>query len=510
MAVRHKIRDFFCGAQEARAGALVSVTVGALSKPVGYLRTLMLAWLFGASAGMDAFYVSMGILSLLCQIVQNVTESALLPRLVRQQTEADAAALMARVFRLALIGALLLAALTAAFSSPLAAFFARRFDPPRLKTAARMLVILIPWGGAWTLMPFFEVWNNFKGRYSLSVSLSALGHALLIPAIWAASFFWGVYAVPAMYSLVVALLAWGTFRATGDFPWRAAGAARKEALRELRADCLLCVGIVGASGLYQLVDRYFASGLPAGNISALSYAGLIYTLPQSVLAPALMIYLHRVSALMACPETPQAQLKAVMCTGWLYMFPPAALMSALSRPLVRIFLGYGAFDAAAVALTAPCMAAAAWSLPLMLWGQFLSRYAQAAGRLKTILSVSYGALALNAFLDWMLAPRWGAPGLCVATGLTWGGSALVYAALLAPGALKHAARAVWKPSLAFALSCVALWPLRENGIAAVLAGGLLAAAYYLGGERLGFFDSVPPVWRPRALLALALRRKRGE
>ena len=71
MAVRHKIRDFFCGAQEARAGALVSVTVGALSKPVGYLRTLMLAWLFGASAGMDAFYVSMGILSLLCQIVQN-------------------------------------------------------------------------------------------------------------------------------------------------------------------------------------------------------------------------------------------------------------------------------------------------------------------------------------------------------------------------------------------------------------------------------------------------------
>lgn len=510
MTVRHKIRDFFCGAQEARVGALVSVTVGTLSKPIGYLRTLMLAWLFGASAGMDAFYVSMGILSLLCQIVQNVAESVLLPRLIRRETGADAAALMARVFRLALIGTLLSAALAAFFSLPLTAFFVRRFDPPRLKTAARMLLILIPWGAAWTLLPFFDVWNNFNGRYSLSISLSALGHALLIPAIWAASFFWGVYAVPAMYSLTAALLAWSTFRAAGDFPWRTAGAVRRGVLRELRSDCLLCIGIVGASGLYQLADRYFASGLPAGNISALSCAGLIYTLPQNVLAPVLMIYLHRASALVDSSEAPQTQLKTAMCMSWLYMFPPAALMSALSRPLVKLFLGYGAFDAAAVALTAPCMAAAAWSLPLMLWGQFLSRYAQAAGRLRTILFVSYGALALNVLLDWLLVPHWGAPGLCVATGLTWGGSAPVYAALLAPGALKHVVRSVWRPSLAFALACAALCPLRENGIASVLSGGVLAAAYYLGGERLGFFDSVPPAWRPQALLALALRWKRGE
>ena len=139
----------------------------------------------------------------------------------------------------------------------------------------------------------------------------------------------------------------------------------------------------------------------------------------------------------------------------------------------------------------------------------MSRYAQAAGRLKTILSVSYGALGLNAFLDWMLAPRWGAPGLCVATGLTWGGSALVYAALLAPEALKRAACAVWRPSLAFALPCAALWRLRGSGVVAILAGGLLAAAYYLGGERLGFFDAVPPVWRPRALLTWAWKRRKG-
>ena len=61
MGAAKKIKDLFCGAQETRTGTLVSVAVGALSKPVGYLRTLLLAWLFGASAGMDAVYTAMGL-----------------------------------------------------------------------------------------------------------------------------------------------------------------------------------------------------------------------------------------------------------------------------------------------------------------------------------------------------------------------------------------------------------------------------------------------------------------
>ena len=64
MKTWEKLRDAVCGVQGTRTGALVSTVVGALSKPVGYLRTLLLAWLFGASAGMDAFYLAMGILSM--------------------------------------------------------------------------------------------------------------------------------------------------------------------------------------------------------------------------------------------------------------------------------------------------------------------------------------------------------------------------------------------------------------------------------------------------------------
>jgi putative peptidoglycan lipid II flippase len=504
MAAAKKIKDLICGVQGARAGTLVTVTLAALSKPVGYLRTLLLAWLFGASGSMDAFYVAMGILYLICQIVQSVAESALLPRLVKLDRE-GAASMMARVSRAAFWVSAALAALACLFPSSVVRVFARRLDAERLKTAAVMLVLLFPWAVACVFQTLLGVWNNYRGRYSLNMFFSVTGYALLIPAIWAASRFMGAYAVPAVYSAVLCLTTWVIWHMSGDFPLKK-GSVPAGQIRGLWNDCLLCVGIVGAASLNQLVDRYFASGLAVGSITAIYYAGLIYTLPQGILAPAMMIYLNRASRAADNRVASLAQLEPVLCMSWLYIFPPAAFLVFYAVPTVRVFLGYGAFDANAVAMTAPCMSAAAWALPLMLWGQFLARYAQAVGRLKTILTVSCGALAANVALDWALAPFFGAPGLCAATGITLGFSALVYAHVLVPGMLSRVFRAVWRPCVIFAGCAAVLAHLCENPWLSVLAGAGASAVYYLAGEKLGFFNSVPTDWRPLSMLRLALSR----
>ncbi len=499
MGTAKKIKDLFCGSQETRTGTLVSVVVGTLSKPIGYLRTLLLAWLFGASAGMDAVYTAMGILLLVCQIVQSVAESALLPRLIRQSEE-KASALMACVSRRTFFYAALLAISICLFPVSVVKVFAHKFDEERLNLTAKMLVLFLPWALSLILQTLMGVWNNYRGRYSLSISLGAVGYALMIPMIWAASGILKVFSVAAMYSLVSSALAWTMWRVTGDFPVK--GVADAEQLRGFTLDCLLCVGIVGAVSLNQLVDRYFASGMAAGNISAISYAGLIYTLPQSILSPAMMIYLNCASHAVEDSEAARNLLEPVLSMSWLYVFPLSLFLACHAAPVVKLFLGYGAFDAAAVALTAPCMTTAAWALPLMLWSQLFSRYAQACGQLKKILAVSYGALAANVVLDWALAPRWGAPGLCAATGITLSVSALVYARLLARGMLRRVLCAVWRPSAIFAVCMVGSVGLCGRGFTALIIGGVLTAVYFLVGERLGFFAVVPPAWRPLSLLKL--------
>lgn len=509
-----RVRDAVCGVQGTRTGALVSTIVGALSKPVGYLRTLLLAWLFGASAGMDAFYLAMGVLALVGGIVQSVAESVLLPRLARLGEE-RAKALLARSFFVFAAGVLLVSAGVLAFPRACVTFFARRFDAARLETAAAMLRLLVPWAVGSIMLSLLGVWNVFRGRYSLNITLMCLCHATLIPLIFVLSRFLGVYSVPAAFSLMFVGLLLTVFRLTGDFPVRAPDVSLPEGIwRDLAWDCLLCLGIVGAGSLYQLVDRYFAAALPAGNISAINYASQIYMLPLGLLGPALLIYLNRASTLAADPQGAQSHLGGVMVISWLYLFPPSLALVCLAPVVVKLLLGYGAFDARAVALTAPCMAAAAWALPLLMWNQILGRYARACGRLKTILVVSWGALALNAFLDWLFVPLWGAPGLCVATGLTWGGSALVYSLLLVRPCLPEVFGGIWKGTAAFAACALLVPAARLSPLWAVVGEACALGVYFLLGERLGFFESVPEAWRPVALVRLAvsgaLRLRRAE
>jgi peptidoglycan biosynthesis protein MviN/MurJ (putative lipid II flippase) len=173
--------------------------------------------------------------------------------------------------------------------------------------------------------------------------------------------------------------------------------------------------------------------------------------------------------------------------------------------VVKLLLGYGAFDARAVALTAPCMAASAWAPPLQMWNLILARYARACGRLKTILALCWSMLVLNAFLDWLFVPHWGAPGLCVATGLTSGGSALIYSLLLVRPCLPEVFGGIWKGTAAFAACALLVPAARLSPLWAVVGEACALGVYFLLGERLGFFEQVPEAWRPVALVRLAIR-----
>ena len=68
-SVRHGVRRF-------------SSWINPSLKPIGYLRYLMIAWLFGASASMDAFNMSIGLIAFLVGSMASSLESAVLPTLV--------------------------------------------------------------------------------------------------------------------------------------------------------------------------------------------------------------------------------------------------------------------------------------------------------------------------------------------------------------------------------------------------------------------------------------------
>ena len=71
-----------------------------------------------------------------------------------------------------------------AFPRACVTFFARRFDAARLETATAMLRLLVPWAVGVIMLSLLSVWNVYRGRYSLNITLMCLGHATLIPLIF--------------------------------------------------------------------------------------------------------------------------------------------------------------------------------------------------------------------------------------------------------------------------------------------------------------------------------------
>ena len=131
------------------------------SKPLGYVRVLIIAWAFGTSAGMDAFYLASGIVGLIIATFTTAMESAVLPELALLQAkegEEPVKNLMSIVFWSLLALALIFVTGMCFFSEGLVRFFARGFDPERLSMGGRMLLWLLPFSVASILRTPLDIW----------------------------------------------------------------------------------------------------------------------------------------------------------------------------------------------------------------------------------------------------------------------------------------------------------------------------------------------------------------
>lgn len=477
-----------------------------LSKVLGYGRVVLVAALFGASAEMDAYYVAVGAVGLIVSTFQVTLESAVLPHLAQAEREGRDSDLMVAVFRAVVLLFFPILLAMGLFARPFVHLFAYHFDAERLHWASTMVLLLIPYGAVIILRGLLGAWSNHRERYSLvPVAMSGL-NLLLIPLIALLGTVWGVYGFALAQSLAFGAAVFFLWRLCGGLPLRLKGPLPWDLLKKVAKDSLLCIGLVGAGSLYGATDRFFASALPAGSVSAISYGAIIFGLPLAFSGQPLMIYLSRSSKRAAEGDGAKAQMGAALAIGWGYFVPCGAILAAAARPLVALVLGYGAFDGSAVELTAACLAALAIAIPFALCQSVLYRYIQSIGRLRLFVLWSYLSVGLNALLDWILAPRLGAPGICLATSFVWISSTLFFLMKLAPDRL----RAMALPSAAQLLLAVA-WGLPlylfVSHPALLLAAALLAALLHLAlCQKIGLFSGMPSSWRPLDLAGLIATR----
>lgn len=172
------------------------------------------------------------------------------------------------------------------------------------------------------------------------------------------------------------------------------------------------------SQLNYFIDRYFASSLPEGRVSALNYA---FNLRQFVFmlfftAVATLTY-PRLSKLIAEGKTEQLQQLFVKIQSYIYLIflPLIAGCLLLAKPAIRLIYQRGAFDGESVRLTQSVFMIYAAGMFTAAFRDLFQNFFFALKNNFANLLLGCAALLFNTGLDLLLIRRFGHNGLVLAT-----------------------------------------------------------------------------------------------
>lgn len=497
---------FLLGKHNARNAAIVTTTLTLASRLFSYVKILLIAYFFGASAFVDAYYIAYGAIFFITGTMQGTLESAVLPKLVQNDKE-TAENIMGWVVHRSVILCLIVSAIIIAFPEQFIKIFARSFDQQRITYAADLIKWILPGALSLLFVGILTMWANYKERFAVSNTITVFSNILAIPTLVLLYPLIENYALPAYQSIVYFVLAICMWRILKGVPMTCHGRLPSKLMSKINSDILLCLISGGAGFIYTLIDRYFASSLPTGNVSAITYAQMIFSQPIGFMGAAMSVYLVRASSAAKTTGDVEGQLYTALYIAWSYFFPASILLSVLAEPTVKVLLGYGAFDARAIALTVPCLSVMALGLPIMVWLTIIGRYAQATGKLRLLAVWSYIGVGGNFFLDWLFVDPYGAPGLCAATAIMWGVSTVFLMMMLVPKITWRLCRSlILQTIIVLAWGLILLTLRGENTYLSLFIGGIVGLVHIFLCDRIGLFDSIPRQWRPTAIGSLFLHK----
>lgn len=453
------------------------------SRVLGFLRDATIAWAFGATGASDAYMVAYTLPYFLQSVLGVALVTVMVPVVSRYlvagareeawSVTSTVINLMTVFFAAATAGGILLA-------NPLMKVLAPGFGPEQLSLAAELTRIMFP-------------------------SLVFVGLGMLVSGVLNAGLYFTVPAfAPGLANLLMILavilfshryfvhsLAWGTLagfvaffliqlpnlRAMGfryRWHWRLRHPEVQRVLRHVPT-VLLAISV---TQIYLAVNRFLASGLPQGSITALDLANRVVNLPLGIFATSLSTALFPAMSRQAARRELEALGEATaksLALLLVVVIPFSAAMVLFREPLIRLLFQRGVFDAADTALTATAVFYFAFGMVGVAYNLVLTRTCYALGDVSIPVLAAVASIGVDVALSLPLAAWLAHGGLALANSLaTTANAALIFFLLrrrlpglevlpLARTALLTALACL--PAAAATYLALRLWPPANLGLA---------------------------------------------
>ena len=322
---------------------------GILALIGGLASNVIVAAIFGTRAEMDAFLTAMVVPSYIQIIFYSSLYFVLIPAFIDAEvnkSEEDAWALAGTFFWITTIVLFIFAAVGFCFSSSIVNLMAPGFEKEKADMASQMLSVIVfstPFIGLSTLTTGIQ---NARNRFFLPSVAPALGYFVnmavllaLSKQIGAMSLAWGSFASNITQSglTVIPVLVHG---------WKRTLPMTHPKVKELGRLMIPLVLFGMVMSISPVADRYFASGLPDGQIAYMGYANKISSIFVVLLASGIaasifptMARSYAQDGIRGLSEKNDFGLRLTFAM----VLPVLAIVGATAMPLVNILFERGVF-----------------------------------------------------------------------------------------------------------------------------------------------------------------------
>ena len=404
--------------------ATVVVIILLLSKGLGFIREILLAYQFGTSYIVDAYTASTALPNVLFSLFASGFSNAYITVYTRIPDDKARRNFFNNAITCLAVSSLILAVVCCLFSPQLTHFLAPGFDETATALLTRFIRIIV------IGLPFMTIFSMISAQLGsresfiftnfcdfIVVNLLIIAAILLATAdhpevlIYGEAFSWAIAGL---------LL--------GSYAWKRHGIRYRPAVavRDPYFIMLCKLGLpLGASRLITEIngvsDRIFASMLGEGVTSALSYANrvqlIFYTLTTSVF---LSVCYPRMNRCFAEGDHEQGMYyvrKALMLAAYISI-PAAGGLFIFAKPVTALLFQRGSFTADSTAVTAGCLAFYALGIPFYALRETAAKALGANMQQRKIMKNTAISVVFNILLNLALYRPLGHIGLALATSLT--------------------------------------------------------------------------------------------
>ncbi|MCL6614937.1 MAG: murein biosynthesis integral membrane protein MurJ [Firmicutes bacterium] len=466
--------------QAAQAVGAITL-IGFASKILGFIREMILANYYGAGAAMDAYNIASNIPTILLVGLGAAITTTFIPAFTRRKEregKEGAFALTRNLITAFGLAGLATCLLGIVFAPQITRLLAPYFDPAKAALTTELSRILLL-GGVFTITNGLCVGLlQAQERFVVPALIGFPMNFVIILGVVAFSGRFGIHALAAGTALGLAaqvLFQVPSLRRTG-FRYRPEMDLRDPDLRRV---AVLVLPVFAGTMLLQvntIVDRIFASRLPVGSISAITYANRINGFVSGIVAAAIStVALPALSQAAAAGDLPRLRRTTVYAAQAMnaLVIPMVFGLAVLRVPIVRLLFERGAFDARATQMTATALLYLSLGLAAYGLRDIAARTFYALQDTTTPMTNSLLTVGINIGLLFLLVPRFGLAGLTGATSLSGAlGTLLLFVRLrLKTGPIGGRAILDSLVKVGAAVYAFALWLLRAEEMA--IARGIL-------------------------------------